>query len=34
MLVFKRRDKARGQVLLLVTMVFYTLCGIALLVGT
>jgi hypothetical protein len=32
--LFKGRDKARGQVLLLVTMVFYTLSGIALLVGT
>jgi hypothetical protein len=32
--LFKGRDRARGQLLLLVTMVFYTLSGIALLVGT
>jgi hypothetical protein len=32
--LFKGRDRARGQVPLLVTMVFYTLSGIALLVGT
>src|SRR5215218_10192839 len=34
MAVFPQRDKVRGQYLLLTTMVFYTLCGIALLVGT
>jgi hypothetical protein len=34
MAVFPPRDKVRGQYLLLTTMVFYTLCGIALLVGT
>jgi hypothetical protein len=32
--VFPSRNKVRGQYLLLVTMVFYTLSGIALLVGT
>jgi hypothetical protein len=32
--LFKGRDKVRGQSPLLVTMVFYTLSGIALLVGT
>jgi len=32
--VFRGRDKVRGQYLLLTTMVFYTLCGVALLVGT
>ena len=32
--LFKGRNKARGQYPLLVTMVFYTLSGIALLVGT
>jgi hypothetical protein len=32
--VFDKRDQVRGQYLLLVVMVFYTLCGIALLVGT
>jgi hypothetical protein len=32
--VFPQRDKVRGQYLLLTTMVFYTLSGIALLVGT
>jgi hypothetical protein len=32
--LFKGRDRARGQIPLLVTMVFYTLSGIALLVGT
>jgi len=31
---FQERNKLRGQYLLLPTMVFYTLCGIALLVGT
>jgi hypothetical protein len=32
--LFDKRDQVRGQVLLLVVMVFYTLSGIALLVGT
>jgi len=32
--VFRGRDKVRGQYLLLTTMLFYTLCGVALLVGT
>jgi hypothetical protein len=32
--IFRGRNKVRGQALLLVTMVFYTLSGIALLVGT
>ena len=32
--IFPARDKVRGQYLLLTTMVFYTLSGIALLVGT
>jgi hypothetical protein len=34
MATFRGRDKVRGQYLLLTTMVFYTLSGIALLVGT
>jgi len=34
MATFRGRNKIRGQYLLLTTMVFYTLCGIALLVGT
>jgi hypothetical protein len=33
-ILFKGRNKARGQYPLLVTMVFHTLSGIALLVGT
>jgi hypothetical protein len=32
--LFKGRDQLRGQYLLLTVMVFYTLSGIALLVGT
>ena len=32
--LFRGRDQLRGQCLLLTTMVFYTLSGIALLVGT